>query len=53
MFCEVVIKIDILEKMSEFGLTGGKSKISKKLVKLLQNGLKMCYNAYTIKNRKG
>ena len=52
-FCEVVIKNEICHKMSKNTLTYAMSKTSKKLVKLLQNHHIICYNAYTINNRKG
>ena len=48
MFCEEVIKMDFDEKIIKNSLTDAKSKICKKFVKLLQNAVIMCYNAYTI-----
>ena len=52
-FCVVVIKIHFSIKKCIFLLTNAMSKISKKFVKLLQNQMKIWYNAYTIKNRRG
>ena len=52
-FCIVVIKIPFSRKKCNFLLTNAMSKISKKFVKLLQNQIKIWYNAYTIKNRRG
>lgn len=50
MFCEVIIKIENPRYMSKERLAMLMSKISKNYVKLLQNVLKIWYNAYTINN---
>lgn len=53
VFCEDVIKVAICRRKQKFYLTGSMSKTRKKFPKLLQNLAGICYNAYTINNRKG
>ena len=48
MFCEDVIKIKKRWDLSILGLTYRMSKTSKKLLKLLQKAVLLCYNDYTI-----
>lgn len=51
MFCEHVIKIIKWQDLSILGLTYRMSKTSKKLLKLLQKAVLLCYNDYTINTR--
>lgn len=51
MFCEDVIKIEKWRDLSILKLTYRMSKTSKKLLKLLQNVVLLCYNDYTINAR--
>ena len=53
MFCSDCIKMFKSLKMSNYVLTFGMSKITKKYTKLLQYIRIVWYNAYTINNRKG